>query len=77
MIGLHGPVEVIGPLVAKWEEVECHGLTAIDDLFALVGEFSLFGVEGELAIADGNEFFHDDRAIRFSGGLEVLRGTRI
>jgi hypothetical protein len=37
----------------------------------LVGVLCFLSIEGELAVADGDDFLHGDRAIEFFGGLEV------
>ena len=60
VIGLHGPVEFVGPVVFEREEIEGHAFAAIDDAFGAEGFFGFGFVEEEGFGADGEGSFHGE-----------------
>ena len=64
VVGLHRPVEVVGPLVLQREEVEAHGLAAIDDSLGGEGGFGLRLIEDERLGTDLKRFVHGQRTGR-------------
>ena len=63
VVGLHVPVNVVGPLVFEGEEIKGGRFAAVDDAFALEGGFSFGAVEDEGFVADGERNFHDFREL--------------
>ena len=58
MVGLHRAIKIVGPLVFEWEEIECHGLATIDDLFGSESGLCLGLIEDECLGADLKGFLH-------------------
>ena len=52
VVGFHLFVDVVGPSVFQGEDVEKHGLAAIDDAFGGVGSLGLVAVEDEGAVSE-------------------------
>ncbi len=52
VIGLHGLIKIIGPLVFEGEDVEEHGLAAIDHFFGVQGGFGFILIEDEGALSE-------------------------
>ena len=59
MIGLHRAVEVVGPLVFQGQQIEGHGLAAIDHFFGGEGCLSFIMIESKLTIANLVCFVHE------------------
>ena len=53
VVVLHRFVEVVGPLVFEGQDVEEHGVAAVDDGFGGDGGLCFVLVEGEGAVSDG------------------------
>ena len=54
MIGFHGLVKIIGPLIFEREDIEEHGLAAIDDALRVDCFFGFSFIENESAISKGD-----------------------
>ena len=61
MVRLHGLVEVVGPLVFEGENVEEHGLAAVDDSFCIKCGLGFLFIEDKSAVSqgDGGGLRHD------------------
>src|SRR5690606_15328003 len=58
MVGLHGAVEVVGPLILQRQEVGGHGLATVDDALGGEGGLGLVLIEEERFGTDGEGFLH-------------------
>lgn len=54
MVVFHRLVELVGPRVFEWQDVEEHRIAAIDDAFGCEGGFGFIFVESERAIAESD-----------------------
>ena len=54
MVALHGLVEIIGSLVFQREDIEEHGVAAIDDRFGGDGGVGFRLIEDKSAVAEGD-----------------------
>ena len=76
MVRLHAPVEVVGPGVLQGEEVEGHGLPAVDDLLGREGFLRLLLIEDKGAAADLVSAFHGGSFCQGCKGWEFGVGGR-
>ena len=54
VVVFHRLIQLVGPAVFEWEDVEEHGIAAIDDFLGSVGGLGLFFIENEGASAESD-----------------------
>ena len=74
VIRLHRLVEIVSPLILERENVEEHGLAAIDDFLRVESGLGFFLIEDKRAVSQGNcgGLRHDSFSEGLRGGLADL-----